>query len=269
MPLLSESEFDSLRKTIYEASGIAIGDGKIMMLSGRIRKRLRALEMNSFGDYLKLLATCSDEITGLMDVVSTNETSFFRTPSHFEWFESTFLASLGESKGPTNTRTRIWSAACSTGAEPLTIAMVLEQYRRKGQALEVDIVASDISVSAIAQAESGTYAADRFHSMPPEYRRHVQGQDQQCVVDSAIRDQVQYRVHNLMHPVGFGTFDLIFLRNVLIYFDTASKAVAMGHIRAALKPSGYLVIGPSEGVFRLPSGWIRRSSFLLQREEGA
>ena len=218
----------------------------------------------------------ADERRRLIDAVTVGETSFFRTPTHFEWFADVFLpnikrASRGEAA---SAPIRVWSAACSTGAEPYTLAMLAASKMPSWSDSRLEVIASDLSSSAIEACQRAEYGPRLVAGVPAALQRRyleaVPGTDRMRVVRT-IRQRVQFVQHNLMHPVSrsplasFCPFDCVFLRNVLIYFDAASKMAVLRHLAAALKPGGYLVVGPSEGLFGLDHGFEKRSTFLYQK----
>ncbi len=266
---LSDQEFATIQKTVYEAAGIAIADSKRRLLSGRVRQRLKALSLDSFAAYLKFLASdrTGVELIALLDVVSTNETSFFRTQTHFDWFENTFLPEqselLNESNGPK--RLTIWSAASSTGEEAYTLAMLLYRNRDKFRGVEMRILGSDISTSVVERARIARYNNDAVNKLPEEFKQYFEAKDGGMQVIEPVKKLVDFQTHNLMKPAPLNRLDCVFVRNVLIYFDRKSKASVIEAVIKCLRPGGYLVVGPSEGILEVPDGLARRQPFLFQR----
>jgi chemotaxis protein methyltransferase CheR len=266
---LSDSEFRQLRRIVYETAGLAIADSGRTLLSSRVRKRLQVLNLDSFRDYLRSLSGDHDgaELTALLDSVCTKETSFFRTLTHFEWFASEFLAEQTQAaRGKANHPSlRIWSAACSTGEEAYSLAILLAQHQPRLSCLNIKLFASDLSSSAIEQAREGVYGIDSVSKLNPGNRRYFESFNSSMRVKDVIRSRVEFRVHNLMLPAPHRNLDCVFLRNVLIYFDESSRETALTSAVDAIRPGGYLVVGPSEGVIEVPDGLERVQSFLFRR----
>ncbi len=270
LPQLNDSEFRRVQRIVYETAGIAITDTSRTLLSSRVRRRLKVLRLNSFADYLKRLRADSSgrELDALMDVVSTNETSFFRTPAHFDWFARSFLPErmAQASRSPEVQDLRIWSAACSTGQEPFSLAIILAQHHARLSRLNVRLFATDISSTAIERAEQGVFSKGDVAKLDPSVQRYFApfGADEMRLRETVL-NRVEFSTHNLMRPSPHQDLDCLFLRNVLIYFDQRSKKKVLANAVRSLRPGGYLVLGPSEGVFDIPDGLRRQQSFLFQR----
>jgi chemotaxis protein methyltransferase CheR len=207
------------------------------------------------------------ELLALLDVVSTNETSFFRTPAHFDWFESTFIPEVASTLQSTRRLKRllVWSAASSTGEEAYSLAMLLDRNRKKLPGVEIRVIGTDISTSVVQQAKEATYSTDAVQKLPAEFQSYFEPHGSQMRVIERVRKLTEFRTHNLMKPAPERDLDCVFVRNVLIYFDRQSKAVVINHVINGLKLDGYLVVGPSEGILTVPDGLVRRQSFLFQR----
>lgn len=284
---LSSAEFDEFRRLIYRLSGIHVPDNRITLLSNRIRRRLRALQLPGYTQYLDLLKTTAgrEEISFFLDAVTTNETSFFRTEKQFQWLQTEFLADLCSRihRGVHPRRLRIWSAACSTGQEPLTIAICLLEHSEQLQGIEIEIDATDLSEQVLNQARSGQYERRLLTGIPadlqdkyfmPVPRSATQPSESDaakdlCQVRPPLRKLIRYQRHNLITKPPASGYDCIFLRNVMIYFDQESKTVVAGHLQRALADGGYLVIGPSEGLHDQLQQLQRRSAFIYQKPPGA
>lgn len=266
---LDDREFRQLRLLVYETAGIAIGESGRTLLSSRVRKRLQVQNVDSFSDYLGLLSDDHDdaELTALLDSVCTKETSFFRTLPHFEWFAREFLAEqIKAARGNVNHRgLRIWSAACSTGEEAYSLAILLAQNQSRLSSLDIKLFASDLSSSAIYEAREGVYPIDSVSKLSVVNRRYFESVNSSMRVRDEIRSRVEFQVHNLMLPAPHRNLDCVFLRNVLIYFDESSREKALRGAVDAIRPGGYLVVGPSEGVIEVPDGLQRIQSFLFRR----
>lgn len=269
LPQLNDSEFRTIQQVVYEAAGIAIADTKRRLLSSRVRRRLQALSLNGFAAYLERLAAdrTGMELTALLDVVSTHETSFFRTPAHFQWFETQFLPEQSRRIGAEgrDAELLVWSAACSSGEEAYTLAMILYRYRERLPGLTPRILATDISTSAVEHGRTGRYSHDSVSKLPPDYERYVRACAGGWQVIEPVAALVKFSTWNLMQKAPVCQVDCVFLRNVLIYFDRRSKPTVLASVIAALRPGGYLVVGPSEGIPDVPEGLVRRQSFLFQR----
>lgn len=264
---LSAEEYDRFRALIYRETGIAVPEGKVTLLSNRVRRRLRAHGLDSFDDYYRLLAggRLPGELERFIDAITTNETSFFRTGSHFDWFSGPFIDAAAARPGEP---LRIWSAACSSGEEPYTLAICLAENGRRLAGRRWEILGTDISETALAAARAATYAPRAVEGVPPailgKYFTADPAAGTWTVVPEVARRCVFLR-HNLMEPVAAGPFDCIFIRNVLIYFDRPSKEVVVRNVVAALRSGGSLVVGPTEGIHDMLGCLVKRSNFLYQK----
>jgi chemotaxis protein methyltransferase CheR len=244
---ISDQDFAQFQRFIYEAAGITIAAGKKVLVTSRLGRRLQQCECASYGEYLRLLASGQrpEEMQIAVDLLTTNETYFFREPRHFDFLREQVKRASRASP------MRIWSAAGSTGEEAYSIAMVLEDSMQ-GHAWEV--VASDISTRVITKARAGHYPMDRARGIPLPYLQRfcLKGegkQEQTLLVSKQLRSKVRFQQVNLNAPLpNLGTFDIIFLRNVLIYFNTETKREVMARVISQLKPGGWLFIGHSENL---------------------
>lgn len=247
MTPLSDSEFARFRHFIHAAAGISLADGKKALVSGRLAKRLSAHQMSSFTEYLQLLesAQASQERQTAVDLLTTNETYFFREPRHFE-----FLADHVRSLGGRGAPFRVWSAAGSTGEEAYSIAMVLEDCIPG----RWEVLASDISSRVLEHARSGHYATTRLNHVPRAYLQRfcLQGRAKQAgtlLIQRTLRQAVRFEQINLNAPLPrIGPFDIVFLRNVLIYFNPETKRNVIARVLETLSPGGYLLIGHSDSL---------------------
>ena len=243
---VSDQEFALFRKLIYRLAGINMADSKKPLLAGRLTRRLRHHGLESFRDYYSLVtrAEHSGELQLMVDLLTTNETYFFREAAHFDYLQ-TFAASRR------GRPFRVWSGASSSGEEPYTIAMVLAETL--GMAANWEIVASDISLSMLEKAHSGLYPMERGKGIPPELLKKyclkgVREQEGNFLVDARLRERVDFRHINLISPTSrdLGQFDLIFLRNVMIYFDNDTKRKVVGNMLPHLREDGTFIVGHSE-----------------------
>ena len=268
---LTPEQFTQFQQFIYRQTGIQMQEGKTTLLSNRIRRRLRALQIDSFDDYYTLLTArkLSGELEHFIDAVTTNETFFFRTGGHFEWFEGAFLDDLARraASGTHDRSVRVWSAACSSGEEAYSLAICLLENRPRLLDWRLSIVGTDISETVLAQARAAKYRQRSLEQVSPErLQRHFskQGADE-WLVKPAVTAFCSFQRHNLLERVSQPPFDCIFIRNVLIYFDRSSKEVAVRHLIDSLAPGGYLVVGPSDGIYDMLGGLQRRANFLYQK----
>lgn len=270
---LTTKEFQQFQEFILKLCGISVPDNKITLLSNRIRRRLRVTKIADFQSYFLHLKSASgkDELDGFLSAITTNETSFFRTEKHFEWLRTEFIETLlARARDQGGRRSiRIWSAACSTGEEPYTIALCLAENQHKLAGWKVEIVGTDISEHAISQAKAGIYDASVVEGIPEKMRSRYFQHDpvsNRWQVKSNLKEMVKIKWHNLMQPSPEVGFDCVFIRNVLIYFNRQSKQKVIENLVRAMAPQGYLVVGPSEGIFDMLGMLTKRSTFLYQKE---
>jgi chemotaxis protein methyltransferase CheR len=231
---------------MLDVAGIQLGHAKRTLVSSRLASRLRKLGLSTYGDYYRLISGGSDAVERqtAVDLLTTNETYFFREPKHFD-----FLRELLGRLRPTGQPFRVWSAACSSGEEPYSIAMVLAD-RSLGRSWE--ILASDLSTRVLAKARLGHYPQSRASQIPAAYLRRfclkgIGPEEGTMLVDEALTAQVEFRSINLKEPFPeVGSFDVIFLRNVMFYFDSETKASVAARLTERLRPGGHLFIGHSE-----------------------
>ena len=244
--------FDRFRRLVYEKSGIALGPGKEALVSARVDRRLRALGIDNYGTYLHRVTHdhSGEEIVQLLDAISTNVTSFFREPAHFE-----FLAqAMVEWQDAGQRRFRVWSAACSTGEEPYSIAITMLGAARSAD-LDVKILATDISTRVLETCRQGTYPQERLDGVPPALRDHYFTQDgsqnpPRYAVKDLLSRMIVFKRLNLSAPPFpmRGPLDVIFCRNVMIYFDRAVRVRLLQELWRLLKPGGYLLVGHAESL---------------------
>lgn len=245
---ISDKEFSQLQRFIYDAAGISLAASKKPLVCGRLMKRLRHYNFANYSDYLRLITTAGQaaELQTAIDLLTTNETYFFRESKHFDFLSATILPAHPAGRG-----IRIWSAACSSGEEPYSIAMLLED-KMPGKSWQ--IVASDISSRVLEQARQGKYRLERAQNVPKEYLskfclRGVGAQAGHLMVDQRLRSRIDFRAINLNETLPeIGVFDVIFLRNVMIYFDTETKRKIIERLAAVLAPGGYFFVGHSESL---------------------
>lgn len=247
MAEITDGEFAQFQRFIYDTAGISLSASKKAMVGGRLAKRLAAHKLSSYGEYFRLLSASSSgaELQTAVDLLTTNETYFFREPKHFEFLRKQVMA---ERKA--GAPFRVWSAAASTGEEAYSIAMVLEDCI-PGQ---WDVFGSDISVKVLERACTGHYSTARITNIPPAYLQRfcLKGRDAHegtLLIEKRLRERVRFQQLNLNSPLPqIGVFDVVFLRNVLIYFNLETKKNVIARILTVLKPGGFLLIGHSESL---------------------
>jgi chemotaxis protein methyltransferase CheR len=257
---LSSEAYRTLVALVYQHSHIRLGPDKQPMLANRLRKRLRALGLVSYDDYCAVLRSAQgpDEIEQLVDLISTNHTRFFREPEHFTFLTGRVLPELLPRLATEGSPLRVWSAAASSGEEPYSVGIVLAEFFREHPSVDWHVEASDISHRMVVDAERGIYPLDARHALPPEllrryFQRGVGVQAGTCRVKADLRERVRFHRINLFqgeYPVAKEQH-VIFCRNVMIYFDPASRATLVHKLTRQLAPGGFLVIGHSESLMGL------------------
>lgn len=267
---LSAKNFRRLSAFVNSYSGIKMPAGKQTMLEGRLRRRLRSTGFASLDQYCAYLfdnGGLEIEAVALIDAVTTNKTDFFREPKHFDYLKQRVLPTFAKEG---RTSLRLWSAACSVGAEPYTIAMVLADFAEGSGPLNYFILATDLSTDVLASARKGVYPANMLAPVPEDYmqrfvKRSSDPNSGLFRISPALRSKVGFARMNFMdddYPVG-EPMDVIFCRNVLIYFDKATQAKVLGRLCDCLAPGGYLFIGHSESItgFNLPVRTVANTIF--------
>ena len=255
---MPDRDFRRFRDLIYEECGINLVPAKKTMLACRLRKRLRALGMDSFGQYYEYVSSGkgrTGERVHMLDAVSTNKTDFFRESKHFDFLMKEALPTLMQSgRWRPGNRINVWSAGCSSGEEPYTIAMVLEDFASRNRAGGFSVLASDISTRVLEIAQKGIYSESAIEPVPSALKRRylMRGKGSQkgfSRVVPELRNRVLFRRVNLNNGRDFGLrtpMDMIFCRNVIIYFDRETQRTLFEKFYAQLVPGGYLFIGHSE-----------------------
>lgn len=258
--VLDDAAFDRIRAFVYEHSRIRLGENKRDLVRARLGKRLRATGLPSYASYMDHVVSGPQgeaEAVQLLDAISTNKTSFFRENEHFTYLAREVLPAIARTKGRSSRpRLRIWSAACSSGEEPYTLAMVVREHLPDVDRWDAKILATDLNTQMLAVARAGQYSAEVVASVPPllrqKYCRPVRTAtgERAFVVHEALRKLVVIRRLNLMESrFPFQrTFDVIFCRNVMIYFDKPTQADLVRRFGEVLDPRGYLFIGHSESL---------------------
>ena len=247
-PVLQKHEFCWIREYLYKTAGIALNDSKRALVSGRLDKRLRHHGMSSYGEYFRLIGKpgFERETSIAIDLLTTNETYFFREPRHFEFLTRQVFPRLAAGRP-----LRFWSAASSSGEEAYTMAMLAAEYCKTRQ---WEIIGTDISYRVLEKARKGLYPISCADKIPIRFLKKycLKGSgdyDVFFLINSALRKHVKFIHANLNDALpNLGRFDVIFLRNVMIYFDIPTKQSLVQRIQDYLSPGGYLIVGHSESL---------------------
>jgi len=271
---LTTKQFELFQRFIYKRFGIKVDISKVTLVSNRIRRRLKPSNCDSFDQYYRLISSTGgvSELEGFVDAITTNETSFFRTPSHFDWFKCEFIKQLvaDKEKQKLPRTLRVWSAACSSGEEPYSVAMCLAESKALLSGWTSIVVGSDVSEAALKAARDAVYSERAMQGLSAERitAHFVEKEPGRWTLRPKIAAMVDFRNHNLLDPIPLPSFDAIFIRNVLIYFDRESKGKVIENLIQALAPGGYLVVGPSEGIYDMLGRLNKKSAFLYQKPQG-
>lgn len=250
---LSDAEFNRLSAYIFDQSGIKMPPVKKVMLQSRLQKRLRQLNIPSFKEYIEYVFSTEgqkNEIIHMLDVVSTNKTDFFREPVHFDFLKSEVLPNYDS-----NEVFKVWSAGCSSGEEPYTIAITLNEFKQSNPKLNYSILGTDLSTDILKKASTAVYKEDRIENIPLEMKRKyfLRSKDRTKKTVRVVKDlrsKVSYGRLNFMDE-SYGVninFDVVFCRNVLIYFNRETQENVIKKLCLNLKSGGYLFIGHSESI---------------------
>ncbi|VXC96540.1 Chemotaxis protein methyltransferase 2 [Pseudomonas sp. 8Z] len=245
---LSDREFAQFRQLLYNITGISLSDAKKPLVAGRLGKRLYAYELDSYSEYLRHISQSPAELQTCVDLLTTNETYFFREPKHFD-----FLRERLSQPGliPSGRPLRIWSGACSSGEEPYSIALLLADVLGDRP---WEILASDISQRVLERARTGVYRLEDSQDIPRQMRishcfRGVDGNAGNMLICPTIRRRIRFEQINLNNALPeTGQFDVIFLRNVMIYFNSETKRHVVKRLLSRLRPGGYFLISHSESL---------------------
>lgn len=248
-PAITQVEFSQFQRFIFEVAGITMSDAKKTLVSGRLAKRLAHRGLPSYGEYFRLLQSGADpaEVQVAVDLLTTNETYFFREPKHFELLRERAVVAAARSQP-----FRVWSAACSSGEESYSIAMVLDDCLGAGAQWEV--VGTDICTEVLQKAARAHYPMERARHIPANYLRKycLRGQGRQegtLLVEAGLRKRVQFGQVNLNRDLPqLGQFDMVFLRNVMIYFSGPTKREVVTRVSQLIRSDGCLVIGHAESL---------------------
>jgi len=238
---LSDKEFELFQKMVFKEIGISLGNTKKFLVKNRLYKQLVSFNLNSYSDYYRLVQINKLEKTNMLNIITTNETYFFRESSHFDFLEEEIL--------PQNKKLRVWSAACSVGAEAYSIAMILEN-----SGIKYEIIGSDINTEVVQKATVGLYPLKWMDKISDDYTQKycLRGKGKHegwFLVDRLLLDNMKFETRNLMQRhKDLGLFDVVFLRNVLIYFNDETKELILNNVLSNLKVGGYIIISLTEHI---------------------
>lgn len=257
-PQLDNREFKEFQRLIFDLAGITLADSKLIMVQGRLAKRLRALNLDSYSEYGRFLQSrqSPDEITNFINALTTNKTEFFRESHHFDFLVNTVFPGIERrAKDDGERKVRIWSSASSTGEEPYSIAMCAHDYFA-APGWDMKILATDIDTTVLEKASNGEYNSELVGDIPAKYRsKYVERSGPAGSGQTKMRDSIRSLIH--FHRLNLNgeqwdfkaQFDVIFCRNVMIYFNADSQRRLIERFAKYLKPDGYLIIGHSESLF--------------------
>jgi chemotaxis protein methyltransferase CheR len=253
-PALGDAEFEFIRHVVAENAGIVLGPNKRQLVQGRLARRLRELALRSYQEYCEHVRSSGpEELVGLINALTTNVTAFYREKHHFDALAE-YMLPEAMSRNAGSRRLRIWSAGCSTGEEPYCVAMTAADVLPSNASWDLKILATDIDSDVISFAQQGVYPLDRVASLPPErlrtcFQKGTGEQAGKAIIKPHLRTAVTFRVLNLLHnwPMH-GPFDVIFCRNVMIYFDQTTRERLINRLAQMLAPGGYLCIGHAESI---------------------
>ena len=248
---LRDREFKKIASMVYDICRINLQGGKKPLVQGRLAKRLRALNVPSFREYIAIVEDNDDELRTMINCLTTNLTRFYREPEHFNFMRENLIRDFLES-GARNLR--VWSAGCSSGEEPYTIAIELREHVEDVQRRDVLILATDISSKVLDRAGSGLYSGEKLRKVPASVRSKYfteveSGGETLYQAKPALKQMIRFRYLNLMDPWPMRKqFDVIFCRNVMIYFDKSTQEDLVNRFWDVVRPGGVLIVGHSESL---------------------
>lgn len=269
---LSAKNFQRLADFIQDYSGIKMPSSKHTMLEGRLRRRMRATRIDDVNDYCRYLFEedgLAAELIHLIDAVTTNKTEFFREPTHFQFMAKQALPALADAG---RREIRIWSSACSTGAEPYTIAMVMDEFCKGRRGVDYSILCTDICTEVLEQAVAGVFSEQMIEPVSMERRQRyvMRARDHSSGhvrITPHLRAKLSFARLNLMdeaYPIDTD-LDIVFCRNILIYFDKATQAKVLGRLCDHLRPGGYLFLGHSESIVGIDLPIVQIANTVFQK----
>jgi len=269
---LTDGEYHKYCELIYRVAGIRIAENKRVMVGNRVRRRLRATGISTFGEYYTFLISPAGngEMPLFLDAITTNETYFFRDIQNYDWLGDTFLPEIIQQatarKRPKSLR--IWSAACSTGEEPYSIVLKLMVMKPLFGGWRMSVLGTDLSGAVLDAARIGSYDARAVRLVDPTQRQVFFDEElttHRWIIRPDVKAIVSWKQHNLLVPLREDPFDCIFLKNVLIYFDTESKQAVVRNVIDSLAKGAYLVTGPTEGIYTMLDPLRKLKPWLYQK----
>jgi chemotaxis protein methyltransferase CheR len=268
----SDDDFNSLRALVREVTGITLADSKRELVYGRLSRRLRVLGLPSFRDYRNLLASDAGrgEISEFTNAVTTNLTSFFRESHHFDYLRDQILRPR-QADPRASRRLRIWSAGCSTGEEPYSTAMTIAETIPDWQKWDIKILATDLDSEVLARGQGRVYKEDRVKGMNTRrvatfFRESAGPSGKQYTVNADIASMISFRQLNLMHPLPMkGPLDVIFCRNVVIYFDKDTQRELFARMARTQQDGATMFLGHSESLFKVSEAWTLIGKTIYRR----
>jgi len=271
--VFTESDFNKIREFVKEETGITLSDAKKNLVYSRLSRRLRQLKMDSFKQYFVLVQQPkSPELIDFVNAITTNLTSFFREKHHFDYLNETVIPSLLQANSESR-KLRIWSAGCSTGEEPYSIAITLRNAITDIDNWDVKILATDLDTNVLAHAERGVYDFERIDGLDGKITNkwfmRGQGEHAQSVkVSSKLRNMITFRQLNLMGPWPIkGPLDFMFCRNVVIYFDKNTQRMLFDRYANLLRSDGHIFLGHSESMFKVSERFALIGNTIYQRQK--
>jgi len=244
---LNDANFELYRELIYTESGITFTPTNRSILESRLKERLREKSIDSVKTYYDEIKKSKEELKGFLDSITTNLTRFFRNQAHFDALEKFVVPEVMNLKKTPGT-IRIWSAGCSTGEEPYTISMMMNEILPKAWTYE--ILASDISLKCLMTAKEGFYADSKIVGIPDNYlAKYFDKVDGGYKVHADIQSKIKFDYHNLKNDSGLRNFDIVFCRNVIIYFDEVAQTAVINRFWDSMGSKSFLFIGHSESLF--------------------
>ena len=246
---LSDIDFEKYKNFIYDKSGIFFSTSNRTILESRLRERLRTTKHETVLDYFNLISRDQEEMKALLDSVTTNLTRFFRNTAHYDTFINYVIPDIVKRKQSSGNKVfKIWSAGCSSGEEPYTNAMVLSEYLPRD--FKIEITASDLSLKSLMKAKEGFYPSTKISGIPEKFlTKYMDQVENGYKMKDSIKNIIKFDYHNLKFPSDLKNLDVIFCRNVLIYFDELAQKNVIDGFWNAMKDYSYLFIGHSESLF--------------------
>ena len=269
----TQADFDSLRTLVKTQSGITLGEAKRELVNGRVSRRLRALGLSAFADYRRILAGPDGqaEMIEFINAVTTNLTSFFRESHHFDFLRDDYLRKrAADSKG--SRRIRIWCSAASTGEEPYSIAMSVAEAIPEWDRWDIRILATDLDTNVLQTCVNGVYGEDRVRGMQKSRLERffdIGGEkgNRQYRIKRELASMISFRQLNLMHPLPMkGPIDIIFCRNVIIYFDKETQRALFSRVAPLQRPGDILILGHSESLLKVSDAWSLMGKTIYRKD---